>query len=40
MLDELIVQLPGVKLESGGRITVNGHFVSSLLVNGQDLAAP
>lgn len=36
MLDELIKQLPGVQLESGGRITVNGHFVSSLLVNGKD----
>ena len=36
MLDELIKQLPGVRLESGGRITVNGHFVSSLLVNGKD----
>lgn len=36
MLDELIRQLPGVRLESGGRITVNGHFVSSLLVNGKD----
>lgn len=36
MLDELIKQLPGVRLESGGRITVNGNFVSSLLVNGKD----
>lgn len=36
MLDELIKQLPGVRLESGGRITVNGHFVSSLLVDGKD----
>lgn len=36
MLDELIAQLPGVKLEDGGRITVNGHFVSSLLINGRD----
>lgn len=36
MLDELIKQLPGVRLESGGRITVNGKFVSSLLVNGKD----
>lgn len=36
MLDELIKQLPGVKLERGGRITVNGHFVSSLLVDGKD----
>ena len=36
MLDELIKQLPGVRLEPGGRITINGHFVSSLLVNGKD----
>lgn len=36
MLDALIRQLPGVRLESGGRITVNGHFVSILLVNGKD----
>ncbi|MEG1916985.1 MAG: hypothetical protein RR061_09950, partial [Muribaculaceae bacterium] len=36
MLDELMVQLPGVKLEKGGRITVNGQFVSSLLINGRD----
>jgi hypothetical protein len=36
MLDALISQLPGVRLEEGGRITVNGHFVSSLLVNGKD----
>ena len=36
MLDELVKQLPGVRLEPGGRITVNGHFVSSLLVNGKD----
>ncbi len=36
MLDELIKQLPGVRLEPGGRITVNGHFVSSLLVNSKD----
>ncbi len=36
MLDELIKQLPGVRLDQNGRITVNGHFVSSLLVNGKD----
>ena len=36
MLDELISRLPGVKLESGGRITINGNFVSSLLINGKD----
>lgn len=37
MLDELIKQLPIVRLEEGGRITVNGHFISSLLVDGKDL---
>lgn len=36
MLDALIRQLPGVELEEGGRIMVNGRFVSSLLVNGED----
>lgn len=35
MLDGLIRQLPGVLLE-GNRIVVNGRFVSSLLVNGED----
>ena len=35
MLDGLIRQLPGVQLD-GGRIMVNGRFVSSLLVNGED----
>ena len=35
MLDALVAQLPGVQL-SGGRITVNGEFVSSLLINGKD----
>lgn len=35
MLDGLIRQLPGVMLD-GDRITVNGRFVSSLLVNGED----
>ncbi|HRF86959.1 MAG TPA: hypothetical protein PLN34_10510, partial [Alloprevotella sp.] len=36
MLDALVKQLPGVEIEDGGRITVNGEFVSSLLVNGED----
>ena len=36
MLDNLVRALPGVKLEDGGRITVNGEYVSSLLVNGRD----
>lgn len=35
MLDALISQLPGVKLEDGGQITVNGEFVESLLLNGK-----
>ncbi len=35
MLDALIRQLPGVQL-NGSRITVNGRFVNSLLVNGED----
>ena len=36
MLDALIRQLPGVELDANGRITVNGKFVKSLLVNGRD----
>lgn len=36
MLDALIEQLPGVELESDGRITVNGELVESLLLNGRD----
>ena len=36
MLDNLVRQLPGVELHDGGRITVNGRFVSSLLLNGKD----
>lgn len=36
MLDNLVRNLPGVKLDNDGRITVNGEFVSSLLVNGKD----
>ena len=35
MLDGLIRLLPGVQLD-GSRIMVNGRFVSSLLVNGED----
>ena len=37
MLDALIDQLPGVKLEPGGVITVNGNPVSRLLIDGKDL---
>ena len=36
MLDDLVRQLPGVELRPGGRITVNGLFVESLLINGRD----
>lgn len=36
MLEELIKQLPGVKLDDKGCITLNGKFVSSLLINGKD----
>ncbi len=36
MLDALVCQLPGVKLEDNGRITVNGRPVESLLLNGED----
>ena len=36
MLDALISQLPGVELDDNGQIRVNGKFVSSLLVNGED----
>lgn len=36
MLDNLVRALPGVKLDDDGRITVNGEYVKSLLVNGRD----
>lgn len=36
MLDDLIRLLPGVTLKNNGQIWVNGKFVSSLLVNGND----
>jgi hypothetical protein len=36
MLDALVRQLPGVKLSGDGKITVNGRFVESLLINGKD----
>lgn len=35
MLDALIQELPGATLDENGRITVNGEFVSTLLVNGR-----
>lgn len=36
MLDALISQLPGAKIDENGRITVNGEFVEELLLNGKD----
>jgi len=36
LLDRLIEQLPGVSLNPGGQIMVNGEFVTSLLVDGKD----
>ena len=37
MLDALISQLPGAKIDENGQITVNGEFVESLLLNGKNL---
>ncbi len=36
MLDNLIRALPNAELDNNGRITVNGEFVSELMVNGRD----
>lgn len=36
MLDALIRQLPGVELKDDGRIFVNGRYVESLLLNGEE----
>ena len=36
MLNVLIRQLPGVELKDDGRILVNGRYVESLLLNGDD----
>ena len=36
MLDALVRQLPGVELKDDGRIFVNGRFVESLLLNGEE----
>lgn len=36
-LDALLNQMPGVELQSNGRITVNGKAVETLLLNGKDL---
>lgn len=35
MLDNLIRNLPGAQLDNNGRITINGEFVSKMLVNGR-----
>ena len=36
MLDQLVTQLPGVEVRENGQIFVNGRFVNSLLLNGED----
>lgn len=36
MLNDLVRALPGAQLENGGKITINGEKVTSLLVNGKD----
>ena len=36
MLDGLIAKIPNMKIDRDGRISVNGQFVSTLLVNGRD----
>ena len=36
MLDALIRQLPGVELKDNGQIYVNGRYVESLLLNGEE----
>ncbi|MBD5238658.1 MAG: hypothetical protein HDS64_02645 [Bacteroidales bacterium] len=36
MLDALVEQLPGVRLDNNGRMTINGEFISSLLVDGKE----
>lgn len=36
MLDALVSQLPGVAIEDGGRITVNGRKVDELTINGEN----
>ncbi len=37
MLDALVAQLPGASIDENGRISVNGEFVETLLLNGKDL---
>ena len=36
MLDQLLNQIPGMKISTSGDITLNGQHVQSLLVNGKD----
>ena len=36
MLNDLVRALPGAQLEKGGKITINGEQVTSLMVNGKD----
>ena len=36
MLDNLIRNLPGAQLDKNGRITINGEYVSRMLVNGRE----
>ena len=36
MLDDLIRQLPGARLNENGQISINGQFVKELLVNGRE----
>lgn len=36
MPDNLVRALPGAQIDDNGRITINGEFVSTLLVNGRD----
>lgn len=36
MLDDLVRALPGVEIDENGRITVDGQYVSNLLVQGRD----
>lgn len=36
MLDQLIAQLPGVRLTNEGQIFINEQYVSGLLIDGKD----
>ncbi|MDE5901273.1 MAG: hypothetical protein K2H33_07970, partial [Muribaculaceae bacterium] len=37
MLDGLLAQMPGVKIDSNGKISVNNHYISELLLDGKDV---